>query len=242
MKNFRLWAILALVVVVAGLGAYFYWNHEVRWRPNTVTEHQAEIAEMLEGAGWVSPGIEGPAVYMVSFRTCPDCLRFKAEQFPDLHAAGIDTRVIETARREVNGLERSTPEERATVAELWLNRDWSLFERWVQVPASAWTAPGIPPADGDAARMAVVETGRNLVDQLTPLLKDNGVDFAYPLLVWWDQEGQMKACACERRETYRFLREDLGLPAKSDTPLVPAGEEDGALAPAPAAPTEPQAS
>ena len=48
MKNFRLWAILALVVVVAGLGAYFYWNHEVRWRPNTVTEHQAEIAEMLE--------------------------------------------------------------------------------------------------------------------------------------------------------------------------------------------------
>jgi len=31
------------------------------------------------------------------------------------------------------------------------------------------------------------------------------------------------------------------LPAKSDTPLVPAGEEDGALAPAPTAAAEPAA-
>lgn len=241
MKNFRLWAILALVLVVAGAGAFTYWNFELRWRPTTVTKNQAEIARLLEGSGWVSPGIEGRAIYMVSFRSCPDCLRFKAEQFPDLHAAGIDTRVIEVARREANGLERSTPAERATVAELWLNRDWSLFERWVSVPVSAWTAPGIAPADGDTARTAVVEAGRSMVDELIPLLKDNGVDFAYPLLVWWDQEGQMKACACERRETYRFLREDLGLPAKSETPLVPAGEEDGAPAPAPAAADDPAA-
>ncbi|MDP3491383.1 MAG: hypothetical protein Q8R71_14715 [Phenylobacterium sp.] len=242
MKNIRLWAILALVVVVAGVGAFAYWNHELRWRPTTMTKHQAEIARLLEGSGWVSPGVQGRAVYMVSFRSCPDCLRFKAEQFPDLHAAGVDTRVIEVARREVNGLERSTPAERATVAELWLNRDWSLFERWVSVPVSAWTAPGIPPADGDTARTAVVEAGRTMVDELIPLLKDNGVNFAYPLLVWWDQEGQMKACACERRETYRFLREDLGLEAKSDTPLVPAGEEDGALSPTPQADSEPAAS
>lgn len=239
MKNFRLWAILALVLVVAGAGAFAYWNLELRWRPATVTKNQAEIARLLEGSGWVSPSIEGRAIYMVSFRSCPDCLRFKAEQFPDLHAAGIDTRVIEVARREVNGLERSTAAERATVAELWLNRDWGLFERWVSVPVSAWDAPGIPPADGDTARTAVVEAGRNMVDELVPLLKDNGVDFAYPLLVWWDQEGQMKACACERRETYRYLREDLGLPPQSETPLVPAGEEDRAITRPPETPAEP---
>lgn len=231
MKNFRLWAILALVVLVVGGGAYAYWNMELRWRPETVDQNQEEIARLLENSGWVSPGLTGAKLYMVSFRTCPDCLRFKAEQFPDLHAAGVDTRVIEIARADVNGLAKSTPAERATVAELWLTRDWDLLERWVSVPATAWDAPGIPPADGDPARTAVVEAGRALVEQLRPLMKDNGVDFAYPLLVWWDQDGQMKACACERRETYRFLREDLGLPRDSETPEVPAGEEDRGAAP-----------
>ena len=239
MKKFRLWAGLALVVTLVGLGAYAYWNFELRWRPTTMTKNQAEIARLLESAGWVSPGIEGRAIYMVSFRGCPDCIRYKAEQFPDLHAAGVDTRVIEVTRRPANGLERSTPQERATVAELWLNRNWTLLERWGAVPTAAWTAPGVPPADGDIARTAVVEAGRDMVDQLIPLLKDNGVDFAYPLLVWWDQEGQMKACACERRETYRYIREDLGLPAQSQTPLIPAGEEDGTPAPPPIAAAQP---
>lgn len=231
MRNFKLWGALALVVVLAGLGGYAWWNHEVRWRPATITDNPEEIARLLESAGWVSPGIEGRPLYMISFRTCPDCLRFKAEQFPDLHAAGVDTRVIEIARADVNGLERSTPAERATVAQLWLTRDYSLLERWLAVPASAWNATDIPPADGDAARTAVVRAGRELVEQLTPRLKANGVDFAYPLLVWWDETGQMKACACERRETYRFLRADHGLPPRSDTPQVEAGQEDAGAAP-----------
>lgn len=237
MKNFKLWAILALVVIVAVGAGYIYWNNSVRWAPETIEENPEEIARLLESAGWVSPGIEGRPLYMVSFRTCPDCLRFKAEQFPDLHAAGVDTRVIMIARDDVNGLERSTPAERATVAQLWLTRDYGLLERWLSVPASAWNATDIPPADGDAARMAVVRAGRELVDQLKPLLEANDVDFAYPLLVWWDESGQMKACACERRETYRFLREDLGLPARSDTPRVEAGTEDAGTDPA--APAEP---
>lgn len=232
MKNFRLWAILALVVVLAAGAGYAYWNHAIRWAPETVDQNPEEIARLLEGAGWVSPGIEGRPLYMVSFRTCPDCLRFKAEQFPDLHAAGVDTRVIEIARPDVNGLERSTAAERATVAQLWLTRDYGLLERWLSVPASAWNATDIPPADGDAARTAVVEAGSDLVEQLRPLMKANGVDFAYPLLVWWDETGQMKACACERRETYRFLREDLGLPPQSDTPQLPAGQEDAGTDPA----------
>jgi hypothetical protein len=61
------------------------------------------------------------------------------------------------------------------------------------------------------ARTAVIEAGRKTVEDLRPLLKDNGVRFAYPLLVWWSKDGQMKACACERRETYRFVRKDLGI-------------------------------
>ena len=211
MKRFGTWAILLLVVALAGVGGWAWWNYDLRWRPKTITKDQAQIARILETSGWVSPGKTGPKLYMVSFRTCPDCVRYMAEEFPLLHAAGVDTRVIEIARRDVNGVSKSTPAERATVAELWLGRSWPLMERWEDTPAEAWTAEGIPPADGDMARTAVVEAGRKMVDDLQPLLKANGINFAYPTLIWWTKDGKMRACACERRETYRFVRKELGL-------------------------------
>jgi hypothetical protein len=121
--------------------------------------------------------------------------------------------VILVARADKNGVAKSTPVERATVAELGFNRSWALFQAWNAVPVDAWTAPGIAPADGDAARMAVVESRRKLVEDLRPLLKDNGIDFAYPTLIWWTKDGQMRGCACEKRETYRYVRSDLGAAA-----------------------------
>ncbi|MET0274563.1 MAG: hypothetical protein ABW360_16375 [Phenylobacterium sp.] len=210
MRHFRLWATLALVIVVVGAGFWAFWNYDLRWRPKTVTKHQEEIASILKSSGWVSPGLKGKPLYMVSFRTCPDCIRFTKEEFPRLHKSGVDTRVIEIARRDYNGVAKSTPAERATVAQLWITRDWKLLEAWEKVPAAAWTAQGIPTAEGDAGRMAVVEAGRSTVDRLKPLLKDNGVNFAYPLLVWWNDKGEMRSCACEKRETYRFVRKELG--------------------------------
>jgi hypothetical protein len=211
MRRWRLWAGLVLVVAVAAAGYWALWNYDLRWRPKTIGKHQAEIAAILQSSGWVSPGLKGKPLYMISFRSCPDCIRITEEQFPDLHAAGVDTRVIEVARRDHNGLPKSTPAERATVAQLWITRDWKLLEAWEAVPVDAWKAPGIPTADTDAARMAVVESSRVMVDKLTPLLKDNGISFAYPLLVWWDDKGRMRGCACEKRETYRFVRKELGL-------------------------------
>ena len=211
MRRFKFWASVILIAAVAGAGYWAVWNYDLRWRPKTITKNQAEIAAILQSSGWVSPKLPGKPLYMVSFRTCPDCLRFKAEQFPDLHAKNVDTRLIEVARRDVNGVAKSTPVERTTVAQLWITRDWGLLQKWEAVPAAAWTAPGIPPADGDMARTAVVEGGRTMVDNLKPLLKANGVKFAYPLLVWWNDKGEMRACACEKRETYRFVRKELGL-------------------------------
>jgi hypothetical protein len=210
MKKFMRGAIALLVLAVIAAGAYGYWNMELRWRPKTITKNQAEIAKILETAGWVSPGLKGPKLYMVSFRTCPDCVRFKHEEYPGLHKAGVDTRLIEIARADRNGVPKSTPAERATVAEMWVNRSWALSEKWDATPVEAWTAAGIAPADGDVARTAVIEAGRKTVEDLRPLLKANGVSFAYPLLVWWTPDGKMKACACEKRETYRFVRKDLG--------------------------------
>lgn len=211
MKNVRIWLALALVVLIAGGGYWAVWNYDLRWRPKTVTKHQAEISKILEDSGWASPGLNGQKLYVVSFRTCPDCLRFRTEQFPDLHAAKVDTRVIVMARRDKNGLAQSTPAERSTVAQLWVTRSWPLLEQWESVPVDAWTAQGIPAADGDAARTAVVEASRKMVDDLRPLLKDNGVNFAYPLLVWWTDKGEMRACACEKRQSYKFVRKELGL-------------------------------
>ena len=210
MKTFMRWVVAAAVLALIGAGAFAYWNLDLRWRPKTITKHQAEITKILEQSGWVSPGLTGPKLYMVSFRTCPDCVRFKAEEFPGLHKAGVDTRLIVIARADRNGIAKSTAAERATVAELWVNRSWALAERWEATPVEAWTAAGIKPADGDIARTAVIEAGRANVEKLIPLLKDNGVNFAWPLMVWWTPEGEMKACACEKRETYRFLRKDLG--------------------------------
>ncbi|RAK59685.1 hypothetical protein DJ021_07660 [Phenylobacterium hankyongense] len=210
MRRFKLWASAVLVLAVIVAGSWAVWNFELRWRPKTITRHQAEITNLLQSAGWVSPGLPGKKLYMVSYRNCPECIRFKLEEVPKLSAKNVDSRVIEIARRDVNGLTNSTAAERATVAQLWITRSWKLMQAWEAVPADAWTAPGIPRADGDMARTAVVESGRNLVDRLQPLLKDNGINFAYPTLIWWNDKGEMRGCACERRETYRFVRRELG--------------------------------
>src|SRR3954469_1997623 len=113
MRHWRIWAGLVVVVAVAAAGFWAYWNYDLRWRPKTITKHQAQIAAILQSSGWVSPGLKGKPLYMISFRSCPDCIRFTKEQFPDLQAKGVDTRVIEVARRNYNGLPKSTPVERA---------------------------------------------------------------------------------------------------------------------------------
>ncbi|MFZ5668209.1 MAG: hypothetical protein ACOY4K_01815 [Pseudomonadota bacterium] len=199
----------SLIGAALVVGLAVWWWTDVRWRPRTLTRHQAEIARTLDEAGWVSPGLTGPKVYVVTFRTCPNCIRAKAQLLPALQDAGVDTRVIVFARRDRNGLAQSTPAERATVAELWINRRWALMEQWDAAPLEGWTAPGLPPADGDAARTAVVGASQTMVDRLEPLLKANGVAFATPLLVWWTRDGDMKACACGDPLSWRFVKRDL---------------------------------
>jgi hypothetical protein len=209
MKKLIAIALLLALAVAAGLTAW--WWFDLRQRPTVITRNQAEIASLLEAAGWVSPGRTGPRLYMVSYRDCPGCEQFSAENLADLHQAQVDTRIIVIARPDLNGQAQSTPAERATVADLWLSRSWPRYERWMAAPAAAWTAEGIAPADGDMARTAVIEAGRGLVDRLTPLLKANGVSFEYPLLIWWSADGEMKTCACTTKASARALRRDLGV-------------------------------
>jgi hypothetical protein len=205
-------AVLVLLAVLAVALALIWWRMEGRWRPRTITRHQAEIAALLESAGWVSNHAAGAKVYVIGFRACPDWSRYFTEEVPRLQKSGAETRLILVARRDENGQSKSTPEERSTVAELWANRSLPLLQVWQAQPADRWTAPGIPAADGDAARAAIVEQSRALVDKLQPLLKDNGLDrdrMRYPTVVWWTKDGRMKACACEAEETYRFVRKSI---------------------------------
>jgi hypothetical protein len=175
---------------------------------HSFTKHEARIRELLERSGWVSPGLsKSKFIYMVSFRSCGDCIRFEHEEFPVLHKAKIDTRVIVVARRN-----RSTAPERTGVGELWAKRDWKTFEAWTSIPVDAWTGEGLASGDNDPARAALVEKGRLMVDELSGLLADEGVSFAYPTLIWQGKDGHLRGCACEERQTYPFIRAELGLP------------------------------
>ena len=205
--------LLVVAVVSGAVGAWWYF-HSGRYRPQTITAHRPEIERALSQAGWVSPGLTGPQLYLISFRACPECIAYEAQEFPALQAAGVDTRVILFAPPDREGIEQSTVFERSTVAELWLSqhRDWPLFQRWMGTrPPSAWTAPGVTPADGDAARTGVVTASRAFVAQITPWLRANSIPEAYPTIIWRTRDGALHGCACTRPEQWANIREELGV-------------------------------
>ncbi len=206
--KFKLLSALALTVVIAAL--YGWWRVDLRWRPETIDKNVAEITKILEQSGWVSPGLGGPKLYMIGYRDCAACAQYKAQEFPALQEASVDTRLIEIARADAKGEAQSTLAERSTVAELWVNRSWALAQRWDAAAPGAWTAEGITPADNDVARSAVVEAGRTMAADLAPLLKANGIGAGYPILIWWDKDGRMRGWACDKPETYRYVRSELG--------------------------------
>jgi hypothetical protein len=213
MRAIRNFFLMILVLGGAAVGGFLYWDHEYRWRPHVIGKDQEQIAKILDASGWVAPptpGTGAPKLYMIAYRGCEDCARFEKTALPDLRKAGVDARVIMIARPDVNGLPKSTAAERSTVAELWVNRSWKLYEKWTAAPLDDWPAQGIPPADGDVARSAVVEAGRDAVDKLKPLLNDNGIVVAYPIVIWWNKDGKMQGCACESASTDRFVLKDLG--------------------------------
>ena len=212
MKHWKLWLSLVSILAVTGAGGWLYWDNFVRWRPHTIARGPLEITRVLERSGWVSPGLPGPKLYMISYRDCPDCLRFERQMLPRLQAAGVDTRVIMIARPDIDGVSQSTAAERTTVAELWVNRSWRLWQQWHTTASQTWTAPGISAADSDISRSAVVEAGRNMVATLRPRLAENGITFAYPLLIWQTRDGALHGCACVSPRTDRYLLEELGVP------------------------------
>jgi hypothetical protein len=219
MRRFLIWSVLAALVglVLAGTGYWAYWNFYSRFQPVTITRNQAQIQQLLDEASWVSGGGGGEPLYVIGYRDSASTQRYVREEIDKLKAAGVEPRIILFARADREGAAQSTAAERATVAELWLTRDWSLYQRWIQTPAREWTAAGIPAADGNLARAAVVEASRQFDARLTELLKDAGVQITYPLVLWRDRDGFLKACGCADNRAWPFIRDDLNAPDRVGT-------------------------
>jgi hypothetical protein len=73
----------------------------------------------------------------------------------------------------------------------------------------------------------VVEAGRDFVARLTEDLKEAGLQTRYPLVIWRDREGFMKACACTDSRSWAFIRDDLDAPDRLDPPVVAPGDPEG---------------
>jgi len=99
-----------------------------------IVEETAELETLLAEMPWVSemrdvsPDVSADkVVYQFSFRTCPPCIRFKQEAWPKLETAGVETRLVMTARRS-----KSTADERTAVVELARTRDWDMAQEWMK--------------------------------------------------------------------------------------------------------------
>lgn len=245
MRRFFVWSALAAVIgLVLAIGGFWAYQHFwARFQPVTITRDQAEIQRLLDASSWVSDGGGGQPLYIVAYRDSQALQRYGREEAPKLEASGVEVRYILFARPDREGQVQSTAAERATVAELWLSRDWSLYQRWMATPSNNWTAAGLPAADGNMARSAVVDASRQFVARLSESLSANGLQVRYPLVIWRDKDGFLKACACADSRSWAFIRDDLGAPDRGVA--SPAGEPgappvDGAL-PYPTLPAIPPA-
>ena len=236
--RFAVGSIIGLLIGAAVAGGLF-WAYEYFWarfQPTILTKDAAQIQRLLDEGDWVSPGRTGRVLYMVTYRDCDGCLAYQRQEFPKLAAANVDTRVLVFVRPDEAGEALSSPGERATVAELWINRSWDFYQTWTASSEGDWAPKGLRPADGDWARSAVVNATHFYVDKLVSLLHENGLNGLDPILIWRDQKGRLKACSCTDRLSYHFVRSDFGAPANAPPAPAPAAAPAGSAAPGSAQP------
>lgn len=156
-----------------------------------LTEETAELEALLADMPWVSAGLsDEKIVYQFSFRTCPPCIQFKKEAWPLFEEAGIETRLVMTARRR-----KSTEDERTAVVELARTRDWEMAKAWMRSnsPNGYYKKMTFTATDGNAPREADLEKLRGQIDLLDDILAVNGIEMAYPTVLWQDADNMWHA-------------------------------------------------
>ena len=207
MDRIRRWFVFIVMLAVIGGGMWLWWSLDLRGSPHTLKKEQASLAYELQRTGWVSPHVNGKIVYVLVNGECIACGKFETGALEALQKRGVDTRVIVVAPAVIDAKTASSPEDRATVAEFWLNRDWNLYRRWRE--RSPATMAGEAPADGNAARTAVVETANRSAATIADLLKRNGVKFGYPMAIWWNKTGDMRASLVDNSTAARKAEQEI---------------------------------
>lgn len=177
--------------------------------PQTLHIGAAALADALEHGPWVSPGLPGKRLYKVGYRTCTDCISYERTEFADLHAAGVDTRVILYARRG-----ESTAPERAVIADLACTREWPIYKNWMaDVPDAYYYHYGVPPApETDQRRAACLEWGRIVRDRLDVIMAKNHWAMEVPALFWQNDKGEWRFFLGDNKRGKRLIRRELGVP------------------------------
>lgn len=73
----------------------------------------------------------------------------------------------------------------------------------------------------------MVDAGRSFIAGLTADLKESGLHARYPIIIWRDREGFMKACACSDSRSWVFIRDDVGAPDRIAAPDGDTADESG---------------
>ncbi len=177
--------------------------------PHTVRIDSAELAQALQQSPWVSPRQEGPVLYKIGYRSCPDCIAWDRTELPHLIAAGVQTRIMLYARRKA-----STANERAMVAALACGRDWKMYARWTRdVEAAYYHRYGVPPApETDQRRRACLEQGRMARDRIAQVMNRNGWSMETPALFWQNHKGEWRFFMGNNASANRLIRRELGVP------------------------------
>lgn len=178
-----LFAAAQCVVRLSGAGV-FVIHSDINRLENTLSAIAYTSPEPTQTASY-----DG-AIYQVSFRTCPPCVQAHKNLLPKLRAAGIDTRLVVTARRG-----SSTADERAAVVENARRRDWDFTQPWWanNSPRQFYAQSALPRIEGDVEREAELSALQDQVSTLADVLAKNGENFGFPTFFWRAANGEYKS-------------------------------------------------
>jgi hypothetical protein len=220
-----IWVIVIAAVAIAGVAAYY---------TITVPDKKVVLGKassdrvwaLLKEANYVSPNYPAAsgssrAVYLITYKGCKACAAYENSEFPKLRAAGVDTRVYVFTPPAVQPPAGQTKVDNAAIVELWLNRDWALYQRWINDPK--FTGDGVPPADDMARKYVLMATKDFYTEILAELPAKKPTDLHAPFVIVADKDGKAAVCFCDVETAYHHASDAFGLQGTGQ-PSIPTFE------------------